>query len=79
MRMKRYSHKKQDQGINKEEEAFSKREYVIRTSICTGEKVAGYRNENGKFTDIMLIRNEGDLNSFCRQYGVNKETLKEIY
>lgn len=55
------------------------RNYVIRSSICTGEKVAGYLNENGKFVDIMLIQSEADLKEFCKQYGVKKEDLKEVF
>ena len=32
---------------------------VIRASICTGEKVAGFKDRTtGKFEDLMLIRNE---------------------
>ena len=38
---------------------------VIRASICTGEKVAGFREgDSGKFEDMMLIKGEKDLKSF---------------
>lgn len=48
---------------------------VLRCSICTGEQVAGFRNiHTGKFTDIMLIRNEKDLQSFKNTYGVTEIT-----
>ena len=44
---------------------------ILRCSICTGEQVAGFKDlQTGKFTDIMLIRNEKDLQSFKEQYGV---------
>lgn len=44
---------------------------VIRCSICTGEKVAGFKNiHTGKFTDIMLIRDEYDIEMFKQQYGI---------
>ena len=34
---------------------------VIRSSICTGEKVAGFKNKtNGHFTEVMLIRPPAD-------------------
>lgn len=34
---------------------------VIRSSICTGEKVAGFKNkEDGHFTEVMLIRTPQD-------------------
>ena len=45
---------------------------VIRSSICTGEKVAGFKDvETGKFKDIMLIRNDRDLKSFMDTYGIS--------
>lgn len=48
---------------------------VMRCSICTGEKVAGFKNlETGKFEDIMLIRNDGDLEAFKSAYGVEEIT-----
>ena len=53
--------------------------YVIRASICTGEKVAGYIDEKGKFIDIMLIQNDSDVDDFCRRYNINKDSLGKIY
>jgi len=51
---------------------------VLRCSICTGEQTAGFRdNTTGVFHDIMLIRNEADLEEFKRTYGV--EELKKEY
>lgn len=48
---------------------------ILRCSICTGEQVAGFRDlQTGKFTDIMLIRNEKDLQTFKEQYGVTDIT-----
>lgn len=45
---------------------------VIRSSICTGEKVAGFRDKrDGRFTEVMLIRSQRDLDSFQRSYGVD--------
>ena len=38
---------------------------VIRASICTGEQVGGLKElQTGKFTDLMLIRDENDLRTF---------------
>ena len=52
---------------------------VIRSSICTGEKAAGFWEKNtGKFREIMLIRNEADLEDFRRQYGITGE-IETIY
>lgn len=44
---------------------------VIRCSICTGEQAAGFKNKkDGKFTEIMLIRTEEDLEAFKKMYGL---------
>ena len=38
---------------------------VIRSSICTGEKVAGFKNkDDGHFTEVMLIRSSSDEKIF---------------
>ena len=35
---------------------------VIRSSICTGEQTAGFKDPvSGRFQEYMLIRNDGDL------------------
>lgn len=48
---------------------------ILRCSICTGEQVAGFKDlHTGKFTDIMLIRNDQDLQDFKDQYGVTDIT-----
>ena len=44
---------------------------VIRSSICTGEKVAGFRDrETGRFTEIMLLSSDKDLENFKARYGI---------
>ena len=44
---------------------------VIRASICTGEKTAGFRYlANGRFEEVMLTRSNGDLEDFKSQYGI---------
>ncbi len=51
---------------------------VIKSSICTGEKVAGFKNkETGAFTEVMLIKNIADETTFKKIYGI--ETLKVEY
>ena len=53
------------------------KEPVIRASICTGEKVAGYRETaTGRFVEVMLIRNDADLEQFLRDYGFDKSEIK---
>ena len=45
---------------------------VIRSSICTGEKVAGFKNKvDGHFTELMLIRSLADEKLFKETYGVD--------
>ena len=52
---------------------------VIRASICTGEKTAGFKeNDTGKFREVMLIRGEDDLREFRRKFGIIGE-IKTIY
>ena len=45
---------------------------LIRMSICTGEKVAGFKNiHTGAFREVMLIKNEKDKKTFMKNVGVN--------
>ena len=51
---------------------------VIRSSICTGEKVAGFKNKtDGHFTEVMLIRSPADEKEFKETYGI--ELVKVEY
>ena len=51
---------------------------VIRSSFCTGEKVAGFKNKtDGHFTEVMLIWSPADEKEFKETYGV--ESLKTEY
>ena len=53
---------------------------VIRSSICTGEKVAGFRNlQTGKFEEVMLIRNDADREIFLKMYSIRPEELTTEY
>lgn len=53
---------------------------VIRSGICTGEKVAGFRDvRTGKFTEIMLIRTPADLEEFRRLYGIGGDEIATLY
>ncbi len=47
---------------------------AVRASICTGEQVAGFRDvHSGKFEEVMLLRNENDLEDFKDTYGIDGE------
>ena len=51
---------------------------VIRSSICTGEKAAGFKDrESGRFKEVMLIRGPGDEARFRELYGL--EAVKKEY
>lgn len=51
---------------------------VIRASICTGERVAGFKDgATGKFEDLMLIRDEKDLKEFMNLYEVDRSEIRE--
>lgn len=50
---------------------------VIRSSICTGEQVAGFKDTiSGKFEELMLIRDGKDLAEFLRRYQVEESEIK---
>ena len=50
---------------------------VIRSSICTGEQVAGFKDPvSGRFEEVMLLRNDRDLQEFLRQYQVDASEIK---
>lgn len=51
---------------------------VIKASICTGEQVAGFKDiRTGKMEEVMLIRNQVDLERFKVMYGIEEEIAKE--
>ena len=46
-------------------------EPVIRSSVCTGEKVAGFKNRHtGRFEDVMLIRGQADIDEFRKMFRI---------
>ena len=50
---------------------------VIRSSICTGEQVAGFKDPvSGKFDELMLIRDKKDLSEFLYRYQVEENEIK---
>ena len=51
---------------------------IIQASICTGEMVVGFKDiRNGKFTEIMLIKDNDDLEKFKKMYGIEGNIKKE--
>ena len=49
---------------------------TIRSSICTGEQVAGFKDSSGKFEELMLIRDSKDLAEFLSRYQVEESEIK---
>ena len=46
--------------------------------ICNGEQVAGFKNiHTGKIEEVMLIKNQADLDAFKKMYGIDGEIEKE--
>jgi len=51
---------------------------VIRASICNGEKVAGFKDlQTGKFSEVMLLKNDKDLQNFLKQYDITEQEIKK--
>ena len=51
---------------------------VLKCSICTGERIAGFKDTaTGHITEVMVIRNDDDLMYFRNHYGI--DSLKEEY
>ena len=50
---------------------------MIRSSICTGEQVAGFKDSSsGKLDELMLIRNGNDFMEFLSLYQVNESDIQ---
>lgn len=50
----------------------------IHCSICNGEQVAGFRDvTTGRFEEVMLIRDETDLDRFRTEYGISESIRRE--
>lgn len=55
-----------------------KQEALVRSSICSGEKIAGFKNKaDGHFTEVMLISNHEDEIKFMEIYHIS--SLKKEY
>lgn len=51
---------------------------VIKASICNGEQVAGFKDiHTGKMEEVMLIKNQADLERFKAMYEIDEEIAKE--
>ena len=67
-------------GLKIEKKSFDaeNKKPAVKASICTGEKVAGFKDlEGGRFTEVMLIRTPKDEQRFREIYGL--ESVKKEY
>lgn len=68
--------KKQAQTVCRYDEEIQKP--ILKCSICNGEQVAGFKDlRTGRFSEVMLVRNENDLKEFMVKYGVS--TIEKEY
>ena len=66
-------------GRRRKQEPFDRggRLPVIRSSICTGEQVAGFKDPvSGRFEEMMLLRDDRDLQEFLRRYQVEESEIR---
>lgn len=67
-------------GLRRRNEAMYDKETqkpIIKSSICTGEKVAGFKDINSvKFTEVMLIRDSKDMDYFLEKYDISVAEIK---
>ena len=69
-------------GRRKEKHSYDRENLkpVIRSSICTGEQVAGFKNiHTGKFSAVLLIRNGNDLTEFLKEYDISEADVTTEY
>ena len=46
---------------------------ILHKSICTGETTAGFKDlRTGNYHDVMLIRNDKELEEFMEMYGLTE-------
>ena len=69
------SEKSGDRGI----ESFDREKEVpvIRSSICTGEQVAGFKDRStGRFREVMCLRTDRDREEFLKTYGIRADEIR---
>ena len=53
---------------------------AVRRSICTGEMTVGFVDRGtGKFREYQLARDQKELETFCRNAGIEPNQIKTIY
>lgn len=64
-------------SIRKETYDKDNQKPIIKSSIYTGEKVAGFKDlQTGKFTEVMLIKDSKDMDLFLDKYDISVAEIK---
>ncbi|MFR8088766.1 MAG: aspartate dehydrogenase [Lachnospirales bacterium] len=51
---------------------------VLRSSICTGEQIVGFKDrKSGHFIEVQLIQSSKDLKHFLKTYHLREDDLKK--
>lgn len=51
---------------------------AVKSSICTGEKTAGFLDlGTGKYRDVLLVKSDADIDLFKKACGVDE--VRKIY
>jgi len=51
---------------------------TIHASICTGERVAGFKDPaTGKFFDLVYLRSDRDLQDFLHTYHLSENDIQK--
>ena len=64
----------------RDEAPFDPNRYIpaVRSSICTGEKVAGFKEiATGRFIECDLVKTSKDLAAFAKRYGIKQSEIRE--
>ena len=65
--------KKKTKPVQKLEYDSNTKKPILKCSICNGEQVAGLKDiKTGHFEEIMLVKNDYDLEQFKEMAGVNE-------
>lgn len=64
----------------RDEALFDPSRYIpaVRSSICTGEKTAGFKEiATGRFIECDLVKSDKDLAAFAKRYGIKQSEIRE--
>ena len=65
--------KKKTKPVQKLEYDSNTKKPILKCSICNGEQVAGLKDiKTGHFEEIMLVKNDYDLEQFKEMAGVSE-------